>query len=432
MEKLNVFWMRRDLRLHDNHALCQALREDFPVLVLFVLDREILDELPKDDARLNLIYDALETIDSQLQKEGSSLLVKHGEVETVFKAIQKTYDIQTVFTNEDYEPYAIQRDQMVADLLAKSNIQFKTFTDQVIHPPQAILKSDGSPYQVFTPYMKAWRKQFDLQKLDDYPSEKHLRNLAKLDVMFPSLESFGYQRKAVDLPKLNWDESFIRDYENTRDIPSVNGTSRMSVHLRFGLISIRRLMRYSFLLSDVFVNELIWREFYMMILFHYPNVVDSAFKPQYDQIPWRNSEGEFKAWCEGKTGFPIVDAGMRQLNETGYMHNRLRMITASFLVKDLLIDWRWGEAYFAEKLLDFDLSANNGGWQWAAGTGCDAAPYFRIFNPDSQQKKFDPQMQYIKAWIPELNTPSYPKPIVDHKKAREITLAVYKAALNAN
>lgn len=429
MKKINVFWMRRDIRLHDNHALYQALSSDFPVIPMFILDTEILDELPKDDARLNLIWQALNSLNDSLEKQGKSLLIRHGKPLDVFKSLSNDFDIHAVFTNEDYEPYAKTRDTEIAEFLKSKSIVFHQYTDQLIFHPEQILKSDGTPYQVFTPYMKSWRKVFRINNLPAYPSENLLNKLSNPDEKFPQLNDFGYQEKFVELPAPNWDESIISNYEKTRDIPSINGTSKLSVHLRFGFVSIRKLIKHSFHLSDVFVNELIWREFYMMILHHFPQVVTNSFKPKYDHIKWRNNEDEFEKWCKGKTGFPIVDAGMRQLNESGYMHNRIRMITASFLVKDLLIDWRWGEAYFAEKLLDYDLAANNGGWQWAAGSGCDAAPYFRIFNPDSQQKKFDPKFEYIKQWIPEWETNDYPKQMLNHKIARERALQVYKDAL---
>jgi deoxyribodipyrimidine photo-lyase len=429
MEKINVFWMRRDIRLHDNHALYQALNANFPVVPLFILDTEILDELPIDDPRLNLIWQALKSLNDTLENQGKRLLIQHGKPLDVFKSLIHDFDIHAVFSNEDYEPYAKSRDAEIAAFLKTKSVEFQQFTDQLIFHPEHVLKSDGTPYQVFTPYMKSWRKAFQISKLPEYPSENLLKNLTNTVEEFPQLKDFGYQEKPIELPEPNWDESFIRNYEKTRDIPSINGTSRLSVHLRFGFVSIRKLIRYSFNLSDVFVNELIWREFYMMILYHFPQVVTSSFKPKYDYIKWQNNEAEFEKWCNGETGFPIVDAGMRQLNQSGYMHNRIRMITASFLVKDLLIDWRWGEAYFAEKLLDYDLAANNGGWQWAAGSGCDAAPYFRIFNPDSQQKKFDPKFEYIKQWIPEWETENYPQPMLNHKAARERALQIYKDGL---
>jgi len=428
-EKINIFWMRRDIRLHDNHALYKALNAELPVLILFIFDTDILDELPDDDARLNIIHQELKKLNRKLKRHNSAVLVRHGKPDDVFDAILNEFDVNAVYFNEDYEPYAVQRDQTVKRRLGKQNVQCYSFTDQVVASPDSILKDDGTAYRVFTPYMKAWRKHFKLQDIPDYPSEKYLENLAKSDAAFPDLESMGYTTQPVKLPDHNWTEKTVQQYEDTRDIPAENGTSRLSVHLRFGFVSIRRIYRKSWNLSDVFVNELIWREFYMMILYHFPDVVDKAFKPAYDNIRWRNNEAEFKRWCSGETGFPIVDAGMRQLNETGYMHNRLRMITASFLVKDLLIDWRWGEAYFAKKLLDYDLAANNGGWQWAAGSGCDAAPYFRIFNPYSQQKKFDPDMAYIRRWVPEIDSADYPEPMLDHKAARIRALDVYKEGL---
>jgi len=421
--------MRRDIRLNDNHALYHALSEKLPVLPLFVLDTDILDELPKNDARLNLIWQAVKSLNEKLENQGKSILIRQGKPLDVFKSLISDFDIHAVFSNEDYEPYASTRDNEISDFLKSKGIGFRQFTDQIIFNPSAVLKSDKTPYQVFTPYMKSWRKAFQMSKLPEYPSENLLENLINSAEKFPQLQDFGYQEKPIELPEPNIDASFIENYEKTRDIPSINGTSRLSVHLRFGFISIRKLIKHSFHLSDVFVNELIWREFYMMILYHFPQIISDSFKPKYDRIEWRNNETEFEKWCKGETGFPIVDAGMRQLNQSGYMHNRIRMITASFLVKDLLIDWRWGEAYFAEKLLDYDLAANNGGWQWAAGSGCDAAPYFRIFNPDAQQKKFDPKFEYIKKWISDWETKDYPQPMLNHKAARERALQVYNNAL---
>ncbi|MGM0626134.1 MAG: cryptochrome/photolyase family protein [Bacteroidota bacterium] len=429
MKKVSIFWLRRDLRLNDNHALHEALRSGYPVLPVFVFDTDILDELPPDDARLNLIHQELNKLHKKLRAKGSGILVYHGKPLDAFHDIMQSYNVMDVYANEDYEPYAISRDNGIKNFLQEKHVDFHLYTDQLIMHPDAVLKDDKTPYRVFTPYMKAWRRVYTPDKLKPYPSENAEGDFADVNKAFPSLESMGYKTKSVELPEPIFSEEQLRQYAEKRDLPAEEGTSRLSVHLRFGLLSIRQIFRDSWHISDVFANELIWREFYMMILYHFPEVVDKAFKPKYDNIRWRNNEKEFERWCQGKTGFPIVDAGMRQLNETGYMHNRLRMITASFLVKDLLIDWRRGESYFAEKLLDYELSSNNGGWQWAAGSGCDATPYFRIFNPDSQQKKFDPDMAYIRRWVPEIDSADYPEPMLDHKEARERALEVYKEGL---
>ncbi|MFP4664597.1 MAG: cryptochrome/photolyase family protein [Bacteroidales bacterium] len=429
MKKVSIFWLRRDLRLNDNHALQEALRSGYPVLPVFVFDTDILDELPPDDARLNLIHQELSKLHNKLRAKGGGILVYHGKPLDAFHDIIQSYNVMDVYANEDYEPYGMSRDQGIKKFLQEKQVNLHLYTDHLIMHPDAILKDDKTPYRVFTPYMKAWRRGYTPDKLNPYASERTKGDFAEFNKAFPSLESMGYKTEPVELPEPNLSEEHIRQYAEKRDLPAEKGTSRLSVHLRFGLLSIRQIFRDSWHISDVFVNELIWREFYMMILYHFPNVVNEAFKPKYDNIRWRNNEKEFERWCQGKTGFPIVDAGMRELNETGYMHNRLRMITASFLVKDLLIDWRWGESYFAEKLLDFELSSNNGGWQWAAGSGCDATPYFRIFNPDSQQKKFDPDMAYIRRWVPEIDSADYPKPMLDHKEARMRALKVFKEGL---
>ena len=428
-ETVNIFWMRRDIRLHDNHALFKALNAGSPVVPLFILDTDILSDLSRDDPRLNLIHQELKKLDDRLKSQGKSLFIRHGKPLGVFKQLLREFVVRAVFTNEDYEPYALERDRAVAELLMSHDVSFHAFKDQVIFSPDEVLKADGKPYLVYTPYMHAWRKRFSVTEMQDFPSEYHLQGLLNAKEEFPSLERFGYRTKAFPLSEPSLTENIVRQYAETRDFPAKEGTTRLSVHLRMGLVSIRQLVKKWFVLSDVYINELIWREFYMMILLHFPHVVTRSFKPLYDDIAWRNDTEEFRRWCSGETGFPIVDAGMRQLNETGYMHNRLRMITAGFLTKDLLIDWRWGEAYFAEKLLDYDLAANNGGWQWSAGSGCDAAPYFRVFNPDSQQKKFDPDFAFTRRWVPEYKTSSYPKPVVDHKFARLRALEVYGRAL---
>ena len=435
MEKINIFWFRRDLRLNDNAGLYHALKSGLPVLPIFIFDTHILDELEeKKDKRVEFIRDTLVEIQKELNKIDSDLYVFYGTPVECFKHLLSKYDLDTVFTNHDYEPYAIARDKAIEKLLQKRHIQFKTYKDQVIFEKDEVLKDDGKPYTVYTPYSKKWRAALTDFFTKAYPCKKYFKNFYKCPTTkIPSLDSMGFEEKEQEIPSNSPSDDTIKNYNKTRDFPGLeNGTSRLGIHLRFGTVSIREEVAKAKSLNNTFLNELIWREFYMSILWHFPHVGNhKAFKPAYDNIAWRNNEDEFQKWCHGQTGYPIVDAGMRQLNETGYMHNRVRMITGSFLCKDLLIDWRWGEAYFAQKLLDYDLAANNGGWQWVAGSGCDAAPYFRIFNPELQTKKFDKNLKYIQKWVPEFQEFTYPKPIVDHIKARERCLAAYKKALDA-
>lgn len=434
MQKINIIWFRRDLRLEDNAALYHALKKGFPVLPLFIFDKNILDTLEdKCDARVEFIHDALEQLNLQLKELSSSLKVFYSTPEKVFKELLKEYVIETVYANHDYEPYARERDESVRIILEKQKVNFKTYKDQCIFEKEEVTKDDGKPYTVFTPYSRKWKLKMNDFYVKAYPTKKYFKNFIKIESFdIPALEDIGFQKTALKFPIKTIKKTIVTHYKEQRDFPALDGTSRLSVHLRFGTVSIRALVKQALMLNETWLNELIWRDFYMMILYHFPHVTKNSFKPAYDRIEWRNNERDFKAWCEGRTGFPIVDAGMRELNATGFMHNRVRMIVASFLVKDLLIDWRWGEAYFAQKLLDFDLSANNGGWQWAAGSGCDAAPYFRVFNPTEQTKKFDPEYKYIKKWIPEFNTSDYAKPIVDHAAARLRVLKVYKEALTEN
>lgn len=428
--KVNVFWFRRDLRLEDNTGLHHALNSGNPVLPIFIFDTEILDKLEnKADARVVFIHKALSEIDNEFKNAKSSLLTLHGKPIEVWKKLLSEYNIDEVFTNHDYEPYTIQRDEEVNVLLDENGIKFNTYKDQVIFEKDEVVKSDGKPYTIYTPYSKVWRAKLNVKDFREYLIKENYSNFYKFKSTLLSLNEIGFKKTEINFPSKEIRKDIIKYYENSRDIPSIDGTSRLSVHLRFGTVSPRALVKEALKLNDVWLRELIWREFFMMILFHFPHTAISSFRPEYDRINWRNNEAEFEAWCKGKTGFPIVDAGMRELNTTGFMHNRVRMITASFLTKDLLIDWRWGERYFAEKLLDYELSSNAGNWQWAAGTGCDAAPYFRIFNPHTQQEKFDPELKYCKKWVPEYGTLAYPEPIVDHKTARERTLKSYKEAL---
>lgn len=428
---VNIFWFRRDLRLADNAGLYHALKDGKPVVPVFIFDRNILDELEdKQDRRVEFIHLALENIQQKLVKTGSTLDVRYGFPEDVYHQLQQEYAIEKVFTNHDYEPYARIRDIAIGERLKAAGISFHTFKDQVIFEKDEVVKDDGKPYTVFTPYSRRWKATLNDFYLRSYPVKKYFPNFYKQPVKgILSLQSMGFKPAGENFPPGKWKEEIIRRYSTQRDLPAVNGTSRLGVHLRFGTISVRELAREAGVLNETYLNELIWRDFYHMILWHFPHVVGHAFKREYDAIRWRNNEKEFEAWCNGMTGYPIVDAGMRELNTRGYMHNRVRMIVASFLTKHLLIDWRWGEAYFAKKLLDFDLAANNGGWQWAAGSGCDAAPYFRIFNPYLQTKKFDPDLKYVRKWVPEFEGFDYPAPIVEHEFARKRCLEVYSKAL---
>jgi len=434
MKKIAVFWFRRDLRLDDNAGLYHALKSKDSVLPIFIFDKNILDKLEdKNDKRVEFIHDAILDLNTKLTELNSTIKVFYSTPEKVFKELVKEYDITTVYTNHDYEPYADERDLGVKEFLVKHKIGFKSYKDQCIFEKDEVTKDDGKPYTVFTPYSRKWKLRLTDYHVKPYPNKKYFSNFLKSDsFQIPTLKQLGFEKTDLETPSKTISKSVVTNYKEQRDFPAIKGTSKLSVHLRFGTVSIRALAKQALVLNETWLNELIWRDFYMTILYHFPHAAKNSFKPQYDRIVWRNNETEFKAWCEGKTGFPIVDAGMRELNNTGFMHNRVRMIVASFLVKDLLIDWRWGEAYFAQKLLDFDLSANNGGWQWASGSGCDSAPYFRVFNPTEQTKKFDPKYEYIKKWIPEFNTHDYPKPIVDHAAARLRVLAVYKEALSEN
>lgn len=433
-KEIVIFWHRRDLRIKDNRGLFEALSNNENILPVFIFDKEILDNLAsKDDARITFIYNYIERLKLKYQEFNSDLKVYYGYVNEVFKELVSNYNIKAVYTNHDYEPYAIERDNKIKSFLLDNNIEFKSFKDQVIFEKDEVTKDDGKPYTFFTPFMKKYRFILSENDYKEYNTLEHISNLIKIEKEdLLKLDKLGFIKSKLSFPELKLQTKLVQNYGDTRDIPSIKGTSRLSVHLRFGTISIRKLFRDTQKVENnyKFQNELIWRDFYMMILYHFPHIVDNSFKAQYDNIKWINDEEQFGKWKEGKTGYPIVDAGMRELNNTGYMHNRVRMVVASFLTKHLLIDWRWGERYFAEKLLDYELSSNNGGWQWAAGSGCDAAPYFRVFNPELQTQKFDPKLEYTKKWIPELHTDKYPKPIVDHKFARERAIRVYKEGLN--
>lgn len=426
-----IFWFRRDLRLQDNAGLFHALKENKNVLPIFIFDTTILNTLDdKADKRVDFIHSALKELNEKLKKQNTSLLCLHGKPLEVFKRLISENTITAVYANRDYEPQAIKRDKELEALLKEKNIAFKTYKDQVIFEKEEILKDDGLPYTIYTPYSKKWKAKLNAFYLKPYLTEKYFPNFVRTKAFdFPALQDIGFKPTGLNYTMPILDETIIKKYKETRDYPFVEGTTKLSVHLRFGTISVREATAKAILWNETWLNELIWREFFMSILYHFPHVEKGCFKSKYNNIKWRNNEQEFDSWCKGKTGYPIVDAGMRELNETGFMHNRVRMVVASFLCKHLLIDWRWGEAYFAQKLLDYDLSANNGNWQWAAGCGCDAAPYFRIFNPYEQTKKFDPQLKYINKWVKELNTLDYPKEIVEHKFARERVLKTYGLAV---
>jgi deoxyribodipyrimidine photo-lyase len=428
---VNIFWFRRDLRLHDNAALYHALKSSRPVLPIFIFDTNILDELEEDDARVQFIHQEVEQIHLELKKKGSGVQVFHSTPEQAFKSLLDEFDIEQVFANTDYEQYARDRDEQIAKLLLSKGATFSTYKDQVVFDKSEVVKGDGEPYVVYTPYSRRWKEIVNDFYLEEYPIEKYISNVyAGVLKPMPALQQMGFRSVDIEYPKRELLDEEIRHYDRVRDFPAQEGTTRIGIHLRFGTISIRALVKQAMRTNQVYLNELIWREFYMMILWNYPHVGQGkAFRPEYDRIAWRNNEDEFSKWCEGKTGYPLVDAGMRQLNSMGYMHNRVRMVTASFLSKHLLIDWRWGEAYFASKLLDYEFSSNNGGWQWAAGSGCDAAPYFRIFNPTLQAKKFDPKGEYIRKWVPELESFDYPSPLVEHDFARKRCLEVYGRAV---
>ena len=432
MKKLvNICWFRRDLRLHDQAALYHALKAGSPVLPLFIFDTNILDELEEDDARITFIHEELENLHRTLVKKGSGFRVFHSTPLDAFKVITNEYDVEAVFTNHDYEDYARRRDGEVAQFLSTLNIPFYTYKDQVIFDKQEILKPNGEAYTVFSPYSRKWKSELNKFYTRSYPTGKYEGNYLEAKFpAFPSLAGLGFIKASIQFPAREIEDGKMKVYDKQRNFPAADGTSRIGIHLRFGTVSIRELVRQALQNNEIYLNELIWREFYMMILWHFPHVAQGmAFRREFDRIEWRNNENEFRLWCEGRTGYPLVDAGMRQMNATGYMHNRVRMVAASFLSKHLLIDWRWGEAYFASKLLDYDFAANNGGWQWSAGTGCDAAPYFRIFNPTLQANKFDPKGEYIRRWVPEFETFDYASPIVDHDFARKRCLQVYSAAV---
>lgn len=432
MKPLSICWLRRDLRLDDQAALYHALKSKNKVLVLFIFDENILSKLAhKNDARVTFIHQTLVKLNLELQKHGSTLLVEYGKPEQIWPALLKRYKVAAVYINHDYEPYARERDDNVAEYFRSEGVAFKAYKDQVIFEKGEVVKADGQPYTVFTPYYKAWLKKLTHFYISPYPIKPYLNNLLPLAPLpILALEEMGFEQATCEFPDMNFEQQLQR-YASDRDMPALDATTHIGLHLRFGTLSSRQAVREGLeQKAHKWVSELVWRDFYAMILWHFPHTATQAFKPQYDKIAWRNNETEFAAWCEGKTGYPLVDAGMRQLNATGFMHNRVRMVVASFLCKHLLIDWRWGEAYFAERLLDYDSASNVGGWQWACGSGNDAAPYFRVFNPELQLQKFDPKMEYVYKWAPEYKGLDFPRPIVDHAFARDRALKAYKKALH--
>lgn len=431
-QTVSIFWFRRDLRFEDNRALFEATKSETQILPLFIFDTDILSQLEdKNDRRVDFVYQALTDLQNKLVAIGRSLCIRMGKPLDIFKILLEEYDVKAVYTNSDYEQSAIACDRAIEAFLNTNSIWFLSFKDQVIFEWNEVLKANGEPYTIFTPYSKVWKQKLSENDLLSYPSEDFINKFITIEhPSFPSLSDIGFNKTDMVFSTPILDKNIIANYENTRNIPAIEGTTGLSIHLRFGTISIRKAVACALETNEQWLNELIWREFFMSILVHFPHVETGAFRKKYEAITWRNNEKEFETWCEGKTGYPIVDAGMRQLNETGWMHNRVRMIVASFLTKHLLIDWRWGEAYFANKLIDYELSSNNGNWQWAAGCGCDAAPYFRVFNPTEQTKRFDPELKYIRKWVKEFDTMDYPQPIVEHSFARNRALEAYKTGIN--
>lgn len=431
---INLFWHRRDLRIADNSGLFKALTSGQKIQAVFIFDSNILNLLSdKEDARITFIYREISRLKAEYQSLGADLLVLYGDSIEIIPQLALEMGADAVFTNRDYEPKAVLRDTRINELLATHKIKFIGAKDHVIFEKDEITKGDGSPYTIYTPYANKWREKFKDQAYTPFQTENYFHHLAPINStqQLLSLDEMGFkENKKIDFPPLTIPTEILQNYHETRDYPSIKGTSKLSIHLRFGTISIRQLVQVASTKNPVYLNELIWRDFYQMIIHHFPESVERAFKVKYERIEWEHNEIHFNAWCEGETGYPLVDAGMRELNNTGFMHNRVRMVVASFLCKHLLLDWKWGAAYFAEKLLDYEEASNIGGWQWAAGCGCDAAPYFRVFNPTLQQQKFDPKFDYIKKWVPEFGTIAYPEPIIEHTFARDRVIIRYKYALN--
>jgi deoxyribodipyrimidine photo-lyase len=432
MSKVNIFWFRRDLRLQDNIGLYRCSESDKSFIPVFIFDQSILKKLPeKSDSRVQFIHNTLVEIKEKLQEYGSDLRVYLDTPKFAFKRIIEEFDIEGVYTNEDYEPEAIKRDLEVSKYLEAEGISFFQFKDQCIFAKNDILKKDGKPYTVYTPFKNKWLESLKPENIISVNNKKNLKSLLKIKPQkMLTLDDIGFQKVEVQNNVSSIKKKIINEYTEKRDFPAQDATSRLGLHLRFGTVSIRKCVQVAYHADEkTWLSQLIWREFFMQILYHFPHVQNNVFKAKYENIKWLNNKSEFKKWCEGITGYPLVDAGMRELNATGFMHNRVRMVTASFLIKHLLIDWRWGEKYFAKHLLDYELAANNGNWQWVAGTGCDSAPYFRIFNPETQLKKFDPDLEYVKRWVPEFGTKKYPEPMIDHKMAYNRALLTYKIGL---
>ena len=429
-ENFSVFWFRRDLRLDDNLGLNAALSSGLKVIPIFIFDTEIINKLEKNDLRIKMIHAALGKLNDAMLGNRCNVGMYLGNPKAVFESLLKKFKIKSVYANHDYEPYATERDKSIKSFLEKKNVTYKSFKDQVIFEKDEVVKDDGNPYKVYTPYSRKWIEKLKSTGFETCKSETKLNSLASLELPYLTLKEIGFDEKEFDIPLFNINSKTIEKYEETRNFPYLNSTSRIGAHLRFGFVSIRKLVEKALKNSNkTYLKELIWREFFMQILWHFPYTQEKSFKPKYDSIKWLNNDEEFKKWCEGNTGYPLVDAGMRELNQTGFMHNRVRMLVGSFLCKHLLIDWRWGEKYFAKKLLDYEMSSNVGNWQWVAGCGVDASPYFRIFNPKEQIKKFDKDFKYIKKWVPDFQTGSYPKEIIEHKFARNRCLETFKAAV---
>ena len=430
-DNLVIFWFRRDLRLKDNAGLFHALNENDKVLPIFIYDKNTLDKLNKSDHRVDFIEYSLKKLNDLLKKNNKSISIYYGKPVKVFSELIKKYNVTKVYSNKDYTPYSIKRDKKVEELLKVNNIAFNSYKDHVLFEKYEIVKDDNTPYKVYTPFSRKWLIKMSENKIDFFNSEKYIHKFFNEKRGFLSLKEIGFEKSVLSPLNLNLSSDTINNYEKTRNFPYVNGTSKIGLHLRFGTISTREMIvKAEVSKNKTFLKELVWREFFQQILFHYPHTINKSFKPKYDRIEWLNNENQFKKWCSGQTGYPLVDAGMRELNQTGFMHNRVRMLVGSFLCKHLLIDWRWGEAYFAKKLYDYETASNVGNWQWVAGCGVDASPYFRIFNPHEQIKKFDKNLIYTKKWVPEFESDQYVEPIVIHKDARERCLLTYKKALN--
>ena len=429
-KEISIFWFRRDLRIDDNNGLYNALKENDTVLPIFIYDKNILNKLNTNDHRIEYINHSISKMNDTLSKKNKSISCFYGNPKEVFLNLIKQFDIRKVYTNRDYSPYSIKRDLITKQLLEDNKIQFCDFKDHVLFEKNEIVKDDGTPYKVYTPFSKKWINKMQEQGIPYYKSEDLIENLINEQSNFKT-DSIGFIKSEISFIKSNISDEIINNYESKRNFPSSNGTSKIGVELRFGTISTRKLIKKAFnSINNTFLKELIWREFFQQILYHFPRTINESFKLKYERIEWLNNENDFKKWCNGQTGYPLVDAGMRELNQTGFMHNRVRMVVGSFLCKHLLIDWRWGEAYFREKLFDYETASNVGNWQWVAGCGVDAAPYFRIFNPHEQLKKFDKYFEYVKKWVPELESNHYTEEIVNHKEARQRCLITYKKALN--